>query len=141
MLFTTEEVQTKALNDVTLQVEQGEFVAIMGPSGCGKSTLLNILGTLDSPTSGSYFFEGKQVDKMTENQLTALRKGNLGFIFQSFNLIDELTVYENVELPLVYLGMKTLQRKERVNKVLEKVNCYIVRIIIPSSYPADSNSV
>ena len=122
MLFTTEEVQTKALNDVTLQVEQGEFVAIMGPSGCGKSTLLNILGTLDSPTSGSYFFEGKQVDKMTENQLTALRKGNLGFIFQSFNLIDELTVYENVELPLVYLGMKTLQRKERVNKVLEKVN-------------------
>ena len=120
MLFTTEEVQTKALNDVTLQVEQGEFVAIMGPSGCGKSTLLNILGTLDS--SGSYFFEGKQVDKMTENQLTALRKGNLGFIFQSFNLIDELTVYENVELPLVYLGMKTLQRKERVNKVLEKVN-------------------
>ena len=117
MLFTTEEVQTKALNDVTLQVEQGEFVAIMGPSGCGKSTLLNILGTLDSPT-----FEGKQVDKMTENQLTALRKGNLGFIFQSFNLIDELTVYENVELPLVYLGMKTLQRKERVNKVLEKVN-------------------
>ena len=122
MLFTTEEVQTKALNYVTLQVEQGEFVAIMGPSGCGKSTLLNILGTLDSPTSGSYFFEGKQVDKMTENQLTALRKGNLGFIFQSFNLIDELTVYENVELPLVYLGMKTLQRKERVNKVLEKVN-------------------
>lgn len=121
MLFTTEEVQTKALNDVTLQVEQGEFVAIMGPSGCGKSTLLNILGTLDSPTSGSYFLR-KQVDKMTENQLTALRKGNLGFIFQSFNLIDELTVYENVELPLVYLGMKTLQRKERVNKVLEKVN-------------------
>ena len=122
MLFTTEEVQTKALNDVPLQVEQGEFVAIMGPSGCGKSTLLNILGALDSPTSGSYFFEGKQVDKMTENQLTALRKGNLGFIFQSFNLIDELTVYENVALPLVYLGMKTLQRKERVNKVLEKVN-------------------
>ena len=94
MLFTTEEVQTKALNEVTMQVEQGEFVAIMGPSGCGKSTLLNILGTLDSPTSGSYFFEGKQVDKMSENQLTALRKGNLGFIFQSFNLIDELTVYD-----------------------------------------------
>ena len=97
-LFTTEEVQTKALNEVTLQVEQGEFVAIMGPSGCGKSTLLNILGTLDSPTSGSYSFEGKQVDKMNENQLTALRKGNLGFIFQSFNLIDELTVYEKVNL-------------------------------------------
>ena len=122
MLFTTEEVQTKALNEVTLHVEQGEFVAILGPSGCGKSTLLNILGTLDSPTSGSYFFEGKQVDKMNENQLTALRKNNLGFIFQSFNLIDELTVYENVELPLVYMGIKTAQRKEKVNKVLEKVN-------------------
>ena len=122
MLFTTEEVQTKALNEVTLHVEQGEFVAIMGPSGCGKSTLLNILGTLDSPTSGSYFFEGKQVDKMNENQLTALRKNKLGFIFQSFNLIDELTVYENVELPLVYMGIKTAQRKEKVNKVLEKVN-------------------
>ena len=122
MLFTTEEVQTKALNEVTLHVEQGEFVAIMGPSGCGKSTLLNILGTLDSPTSGSYFFEGKQVDKMNENQLTALRKNNLGFIFQSFNLIDELTVYETVELPLVYMGITTAQRKEKVNKVLEKVN-------------------
>jgi len=110
------------LNEVTLQVEQGEFVAIMGPSGCGKSTLLNILGTLDSPTSGSYSFEGKQVDKMNENQLTALRKGNLGFIFQSFNLIDELTVYENVELPLIYMGIKAGKRKVRVNKVLEKVN-------------------
>ena len=110
MLFTTEEVQTKALNEVTMQVERGEFVAIMGPSGGGKST------------SGSYFFEGKQVDKMNENQLTALRKGNLGFIFQSFNLIDELTVYENVELPLVYLGMKPAIRKEKVKQVLEKVN-------------------
>ena len=94
----------------------------MGPSGCGKSTLLNILGTLDSPTSGSYLFDGQQVDKMNENQLTALRKGNLGFIFQSFNLIDELTVYENVELPLVYVGVKADERKKRVNKVLEKVN-------------------
>ena len=97
MLFSTEEVQTKALNEVTFEIEKGEFVAIMGPSGCGKSTLLNILGTLDTPTSGSYLFEGKRVDKMNENQLTALRKGNIGFIFQSFNLIDELTVYENVE--------------------------------------------
>lgn len=121
-LFATEEVQTKALNEVTLQVEQGEFVAIMGPSGCGKSTLLNILGTLDSPTSGFYFFEGKQVDKMNENQLTALRKDNLGFIFQSFNLIDELTVCENVELPLIYIGVKANEREERVKKVLEKVN-------------------
>lgn len=122
MLFTTEEVQTKALNEISLQVEQGEFVAIMGPSGCGKSTLLNILGTLDSPSAGSYFFEGKQVDKMNETQLTALRKGTIGFIFQSFNLIDELTVYENVELPLVYLGMKVGQRREKVQKVLERVN-------------------
>ena len=122
MLFTTEEVQTKALNEISLHVEQGEFVAIMGPSGCGKSTLLNILGTLDSSSSGSYFFEGKQVDKMNENQLTALRKGNIGFIFQSFNLIDELTVYENVELPLVYLGMKLPERKEKVKRILEKVN-------------------
>lgn len=121
-LFTTEEVQTKALNEVSLQVKLGEFVAIMGPSGCGKSTLLNILGTLDSPTSGSYCFDGKQVEKMSENQLTVLRKGNLGFIFQSFNLIDELSVYENVELPLVYLGMKQTQRKEKVKQVLEKVN-------------------
>lgn len=121
-LFTTEEVQTKALNEVSLQIEQGEFVAIMGPSGCGKSTLLNILGTLDAPSSGSYTFEGQQVEKMSENQLTALRKGNLGFIFQSFNLIDELSVYENVELPLVYLGMKKAERKAKVMKVLERVN-------------------
>ena len=121
-LFTTEEVQTKALNEVTLQVEQGEFVAIMGPSGCGKSTLLNILGTLDSPTSGSYSFEGKQVDKMNENQLTALRKGNLGFIFQSFNLIDELNVYENVELPLIYLKKKASEKKELVTSILDRMN-------------------
>ena len=118
----TEEVQTKALNEISLTIKQGEFVAIMGPSGCGKSTLLNILGTLDSPSSGSYFFEDKQVDKMSENQLTALRKGNIGFIFQSFNLIDELTVFENVELPLVYLGLKQSQRREKVRQVLEKVN-------------------
>lgn len=121
MLFSTEEVQTKALNEVTFEIEKGEFVAIMGPSGCGKSTLLNILGTLDTPTSGSYLFEGKRVDKMNENQLTALRKGNIGFIFQSFNLIDELTVYENVELPLVYLNIKPTERNRQVKEVLEKV--------------------
>lgn len=122
MVFCTEEVQTKALNEVTLEIKKGEFVAIMGPSGCGKSTLLNILGTLDTPTSGSYFFEGMQIDKMTEKQLTALRKGNIGFIFQSFNLIDELTVFENVELPLIYLNIKQTERKQRVKEVLEKVN-------------------
>mgnify|MGYP002746065652 CR=1 FL=1 len=111
MLFTTEEVQTKALNEVTLHVEQGEFVAIMGPSGCGKSTLLNILGTLDSPTSGSYFFEGKQVDKMNENQLTALRKNNLGFIFQFYNLVPNLTVRENIQV-CEYLSDNPLDMNE-----------------------------
>ena len=121
-IFKTEEVQTWALNNVNIEVKEGEFVAIMGPSGCGKSTLLNILGLLDNPSGGEYYLNGKEVSKYTEAQRTSLRKGVIGFVFQSFNLIDELTVYENVELPLVYLGMKTLQRKERVNKVLEKVN-------------------
>ena len=121
-IFKTEEVQTWALNNVNIEVKEGEFVAVMGPSGCGKSTLLNILGLLDNPSGGEYYLNGKEVSKYTEAQRTSLRKGVIGFVFQSFNLIDELTVYENVELPLVYLGMKTLQRKERVNKVLEKVN-------------------
>lgn len=122
MLFTTEDVQTKALNEVSLEIRQGEFVAIMGPSGCGKSTLLNILGTLDSPTSGKYLFNGKEVDRMSESQLTSFRKGNIGFVFQSFNLIDELTVYENVELPLVYLNNKSSERKKKVMEVLERMN-------------------
>ena len=121
MVFTTEEVQTKALNEVNIEVKQGEFVAIMGPSGCGKSTLLNILGTLDSPTSGKYFFNGKEIDKMGESQLTAFRKGNIGFVFQSFNLIDELTVFENVELPLLYAGVSTRERVKRVNEALERM--------------------
>lgn len=122
MLFTTEDVQTKALNEVSLEIARGEFVAIMGPSGCGKSTLLNILGTLDSPTSGKYFFDGKEVDKMSESQLTTFRKGNIGFVFQNFNLIDELTVYENVELPLVYLNGKKGERRKKVMEVLERMN-------------------
>lgn len=122
MLFTTEDVQTKALNEVSLEIGEGEFVAIMGPSGCGKSTLLNILGTLDSPTSGKYYFQDKQVDRMSESQLTSFRKGNIGFVFQSFNLIDELTVYENVELPLVYLNHKSSERKKKVMEVLERMN-------------------
>ena len=122
MVFTTEEVQTKALNEVSIEIKQGEFVAIMGPSGCGKSTLLNILGTLDSPTSGKYFFNGKEVDKMGENQLTVFRKGNIGFVFQSFNLIDELTVFENVELPLTYLKVKASERKQMVNDILKRMN-------------------
>lgn len=122
MLFTTEEIQTKALNEVSLQINEGDFVAIMGPSGCGKSTLLNILGTLDSPSSGKYYFNDMEIDLMSEGQLTAFRKGNIGFVFQSFNLIDELTVFENVELPLIYLDMKSAERKQRVNDVLERVN-------------------
>ena len=122
MLFTTEDVQTKALNEVSLEIKKGEFVAIMGPSGCGKSTLLNILGTLDSSTSGKYFFDGKEIDKMSESQLTSFRKGNIGFVFHNFNLIDELTVYENVELPLVYLNSKKSERKKKVMEVLERMN-------------------
>lgn len=122
MVFTTEDVQTKALNEVSLEIKKGEFVAIMGPSGCGKSTLLNILGTLDTPTSGKYYFGDKEIDRMSENQLTLFRKGNIGFVFQSFNLIDELTVYENVELPLVYLDMKASERKKKVTEVLNRMN-------------------
>lgn len=122
MIFTTEDVQTKALNEVSLEIKKGEFVAIMGPSGCGKSTLLNILGTLDSPTSGKYYFDDKEIDKMSESQLTTFRKGNIGFVFQNFNLIDELTVYENVELPLVYLNGKKSERKKKVMEVLERMN-------------------
>jgi putative ABC transport system ATP-binding protein len=121
MVFTTEEVQTKALNEVNIEVKQGEFVAIMGPSGCGKSTLLNILGTLDSPTSGKYFFNGKEIDKMGESQLTAFRKGNIGFVFQSFNLIDELNVYENIELPLLYMGIPASERKKRVEEAMNRM--------------------
>lgn len=122
MLFTTEDVQTKALNEVSLEIKKGEFVAIMGPSGCGKSTLLNILGTLDSSTSGKYYFEGKEIDKMSESQLTSFRKGNIGFVFQNFNLIDELTVFENVELPLIYLNGKKLDRRKKVMEVLDRMN-------------------
>ncbi len=121
-IFFTEEVQTKALNDISLHIDCGEFVAIMGPSGCGKSTLLNVLGTLDSPTSGTYTFDGRRLDVMTESQLSAFRKGRIGFIFQNFNLIDELTVYENVELPLMYMDVKQSLRKEKVDRILAKVN-------------------
>jgi len=119
--FKTEEVETLALNKVNLNVAEGEFVAIMGPSGCGKSTLLNIIGMLDNPTEGSYQFSGHEVGGLKERQRTQLRKGNLGFVFQSFNLIDELTVYENVELPLIYLKMNKSERKAKVKAVLERM--------------------
>jgi putative ABC transport system ATP-binding protein len=120
-IFRTEEVETTALNKVTLHVKEGEYVAVMGPSGCGKSTLLNILGLLDNPTSGSYIFNGTEVANLKERDRTIFRKGNIGFVFQSFNLIDELNVYENVELPLIYLKMKTSERKKRVEDVLERM--------------------
>ena len=120
-IFRTEEVETTALNKVTLNVKEGEYVAVMGPSGCGKSTLLNILGLLDNPTSGSYIFNGTEVANLKERDRTIFRKGNIGFVFQSFNLIDELNVYENVELPLIYLKMKTSDRKKQVEEVLERM--------------------
>ena len=119
--FRTEEVETIALNKVDMEVKEGEFVAIMGPSGCGKSTLLNIIGLLDNPTSGRYFLMGKEVGQLKERDRTKVRRGNIGFVFQSFNLIDELNVFENVELPLTYLNVKASERKERVNEILKRV--------------------
>lgn len=120
-VFSTETVETWALREVNLEVKEGEFVAIMGPSGCGKSTLLNILGLLDTPTEGTYILNGKDVSKLTENERTDLRKGVIGFVFQSFNLIDELNVYENIELPLIYMGIPSKQRKERVEAVMDRM--------------------
>ena len=120
-VFRTEEVETTALNKVNLHVQKGEFVAIMGPSGCGKSTLLNIIGLLDNPSSGHYVFDGTDVSNFKERHRTSMRKGNIGFVFQSFNLIDELNVYENVELPLIYLKMKSSERKRIVETVLERM--------------------
>jgi putative ABC transport system ATP-binding protein len=120
-VFHTDEIETRALNDVNIHVKKGEFVAIMGPSGCGKSTLLNIIGLLDNPSEGEYFFNGKEVGSLKERNRTLLRKGNIGFVFQSFNLIDELSVYENVELPLIYLKLKAHERKEMVETVLDRM--------------------
>ena len=120
-VFTTEEVETTALNNVNLEVQEGEFVAVMGPSGCGKSTLLHIAGMLDNPTNGEYYFMGEEVSRYSEKKRANLRKGNIGFVFQSFNLIDELTVFENIELPLLYLGVSTAERKRIVNEMLEQL--------------------
>lgn len=120
-IFRTESVQTIALNEISIDISEGEFVAIMGPSGCGKSTLLNILGLLDNPTSGELWFIGKEVSRYSENDRTDMRNGNIGFVFQSFNLIDELTVFENVELPLLYAGVPVRERVDRVNKALERI--------------------
>ena len=121
-VFRTEEIETTALNGVSFEIMDGEFVAIMGPSGCGKSTLLNILGLLDNPTEGSYQFGDTEVANLREKDRTKFRKGNIGFIFQSFNLIDELSVYENIELPLRYLDIPSSERKARVTELMKRMN-------------------
>jgi putative ABC transport system ATP-binding protein len=120
-VFRTDEVETTALNEVTMEIKQGEFVAIMGPSGCGKSTLLNIMGLLDNPTKGKYSFLDNEVSGFSEKQRAKLRKHNIGFVFQNFNLIDELNVFENVELPLIYLGISSSERRKKVEDVLERM--------------------
>lgn len=121
-VFRTNEVETMALNNINLKVDKGEFLAIMGPSGCGKSTLLNIVGLLDHPTEGSVKFLDKEVSAFSEKELTRMRKGHVGFVFQSFNLIDELNVFQNVELPLTYLGYSAAERKAKVNELLERMH-------------------
>ena len=121
-IFRTEDVETWALHDVTLEIKEGEFVAIMGPSGCGKSTLLNILGLLDNPSNGTYELNGVEVSKYSEAERTNLRKGVIGFVFQSFNLIDELNVYENIELPLLYMGVPKEERKKRVEEAMKRMD-------------------
>ena len=120
-IFRTEEEETSALNKESIELKQGQFVAIMGPSGCGKSTLLNILGLLDNPTTGEYYLNGIEVSQYTEAQRTKLRKGIIGFVFQSFNLIDELNVYENIELPLLYMGVSAAERKKKVQEAMERM--------------------
>lgn len=130
-IFKSNDIETIALNNVDFTVKQGEFVAIMGPSGCGKSTLLNILGLLDTPTTGKYFFRNEEVSGFNEKQRSKMRKEHIGFIFQNFNLIEELTVYENIELPLMYLGLSSRDRKTKVIGVLEKLEMIARRNFFP----------
>lgn len=140
-IFKTEEVETWALNNVSIEVKQGEFVAIMGPSGCGKSTLLNILGLLDNPTGGEYYLNGTEVSKYTESQRTSLRKGVIGFVFQSFNLIDELNVYENIELPLLYMGISASERKREWRLLWNEWLSHIAANTSRNNFPEVSSSV
>lgn len=121
-VYVGDEVETTAVNNISLEINNGEFLAIMGPSGCGKSTLLNILGLLDGPDDGEYWFDGTEISSYNEKKRSNLRKGNIGFVFQSFNLIDELTVFENVELPLMYMNISKSERKAKIEKVLERMN-------------------
>jgi len=121
-IYRTDEVETMALNEVNVEIAEGEFVSVMGPSGCGKSTLLNVLGMIDSPSGGGYYFNGEEVGGLSERKRANVRKHNLGFVFQSFNLIDELTVYENIELPMLYTNVPSAQRKQRVEELLEGMN-------------------
>ena len=121
-VYRSDEVETTALNEVDIEIKEGEFVSVMGPSGCGKSTLLNVLGMIDSPTAGDYLFNGQEVGRLSESKRSDVRKHNLGFVFQSFNLIDELTVFENVELPMLYTKVPSAERKTRVNELLEGMN-------------------
>jgi putative ABC transport system ATP-binding protein len=119
--YITEDIETTALNNINIEINEGEFLALMGPSGCGKSTLLNVLGLIDSPSNGHYYFLGNDVSKTTEKERASIRKSHIGFIFQSFNLIDDLNVFENVELPLVYQGVPTAERKQRVDAILKRM--------------------
>ena len=130
--FSSGEVSTWALREVTLEVQEGEFVAIMGPSGCGKSTLLHILGLLDNPTDGSYLLEGRLVSALSEDERTDLRTGFIGFVFQSFNLIDELNVYDNIELPLLYMGLPAKERRRRVEQVMDRMAISHRRKLFPN---------
>ena len=139
-IYRTEEIETVALNNVSFEIKDGEFVAMMGPSGCGKSTLLNIIGLLDDLDAGSYFFNDVDVSKFNERKRAELRKHNIGFVFQSFNLIDELTVFENVELPLMYTGVAAAERKKIVDEVLDKIQIAHRRNHFPQQLSADNNN-
>ena len=140
-VFRTDDVETWALQNVSLEVKEGEFVAIMGPSGCGKSTLLNILGLIDNPTEGTYLLNGTDVSRMQENERTELRKGTIGFVFQSFNLIEELNVVENIELPLLYMGISRSERRRRVQEIMERVALPTAQSISHATSRAVSSNV